>query len=124
MAWLIMAGIIALPVAEIMVWIKVADAIGALATIGLTVAAVMVGSAILRRQGLAMLLDARARMELGEAPVAAAFDGLCLAAAAGLGEGGAVVFATLCASASYIAAPAAVRAALKPALPPPRQMRS
>ena len=81
MAWLIMAGIIALPVAEIMVWIKVADAIGALATIGLTVAAVMVGSAILRRQGLAMLLDARARMELGEAPVAAAFDGLCLAAA-------------------------------------------
>lgn len=81
MAWLIMVGIIALPVAEIMVWIKVAESIGALATIGLTVLSVMVGSAILRRQGLAMLLDARARLELGETPLAAAFDGLCLAAA-------------------------------------------
>ena len=81
MAWLILAGVIALPVAEIMVWIKVAEAIGALATIALTVASVMAGSAILRRQGLAMLLDARNRMERGEVPVAAAFDGLCLAAA-------------------------------------------
>ena len=51
------------------------------------------------------------------APVAHAALGLLVAAAAGLGEGGAVVFATLCASASYIAAPAAVRAALPEANP-------
>jgi hypothetical protein len=51
------------------------------------------------------------------APVAHALLGLLVAAAAGLGEGGAVVFATLCASASYIAAPAAVRAALPEANP-------
>ena len=51
------------------------------------------------------------------APVLHAALGLGLAAAAGLGEGGAVVFATLCASASYIAAPAAVRAALPEANP-------
>ncbi|MBI3444596.1 MAG: FxsA family protein [Magnetospirillum sp.] len=35
----------------------------------------------MRTQGLAMLLDARARLEQGETPLAAAFDGLCLAAA-------------------------------------------
>ncbi len=51
------------------------------------------------------------------APVLHAVLGLCLAKAAGLGEGGAVVFATLCASASYIAAPAAVRVALPEANP-------
>jgi hypothetical protein len=51
------------------------------------------------------------------APVLHAAIGLPLAAAAGLGQGGAIVFATLCASASYIAAPAAVRAALPEANP-------
>lgn len=51
------------------------------------------------------------------APLAHAALGVMLAAAAGLSEAGAVVFATLCASASYIAAPAAVRAALPEANP-------
>lgn len=51
------------------------------------------------------------------APVAHAMLGVVLAAAAGLSAGGAVIFATLCASASYIAAPAAVRAALPEANP-------
>ena len=51
------------------------------------------------------------------APVLHAALGMLLAAAAGLSEGGAVVFATLCASSSYIAAPAAVRAALPEANP-------
>lgn len=49
-------------------------------------------------------------------PVHAAL-GLALAFAVGLSEGGAIVFATLCASASYIAAPAAVRSALPEANP-------
>ncbi len=51
------------------------------------------------------------------APVLHAAVGLPLAAAAGLSQGGAIIFATLCASASYIAAPAAVRAALPEANP-------
>ncbi len=81
MGWLIIVGAIALPVAEIMVWIRSAELIGVWPTILLSVAAVMIGTAILRRQGLAMLLDARARMEQGELPLETAFDGLCLAAA-------------------------------------------
>ena len=81
MAWLIIAGVISLPVMEIMTWIKVADVIGAWGTIALSIASFLVGTAILRRQGLALLLNARARMELGELPLQSAFDGLCLSAA-------------------------------------------
>jgi len=51
------------------------------------------------------------------APVVHAVLGLVVAWAVGLSEGGAVVLATLAASASYIAAPAAVRQALPEANP-------
>lgn len=50
-------------------------------------------------------------------PIVHAMLGLLLARLSGLSQGGAVVFATLCASASYIAAPAAVRIALPKANP-------
>lgn len=51
------------------------------------------------------------------APVLQACLGLLLARAVGLSLGGATIFAVLCASASYIAAPAAVRASLPEANP-------
>jgi uncharacterized protein len=50
-------------------------------------------------------------------PIVHAALGVLVARAAGLSEGGAVVMATLAASASYIAAPAAVRLALPEANP-------
>jgi len=78
---MLFAGVIALPVAEVMVWIKVAGVIGAGATILLAVVSVLVGLSILRRQGVMVLLDAHRRLESGEMPVAAAFEGLCLSAA-------------------------------------------
>lgn len=81
MAWLVILGVIALPVIEIWLWVRSADWIGVLPTIMVSVGAVMIGMAILRRQGLATLLDARARLDRGEMPMEAAFDGLCLAAA-------------------------------------------
>lgn len=81
MGWMLFAGLIALPVAEIMVWVKMSAVIGAGATILLSVLAVLVGLSILRRQGLAVLLEARSRLEQGEMPVEAAFEGLCLSAA-------------------------------------------
>ncbi|RAU23705.1 biotin--acetyl-CoA-carboxylase ligase [Paramagnetospirillum kuznetsovii] len=81
MAWLIMTAVIAVPVVEIMVWIKAAELMGFWSTLGLSIAAVMVGTAILRRQGLAVLLNAQSQLAQGEMPLAAAFDGLCLAAA-------------------------------------------
>ena len=50
-------------------------------------------------------------------PVLHAVLGLAVAHATGMSEGGAVVLGTLAASASYIAAPAAVRLALPDANP-------
>ena len=81
MGWMLFAGVIALPVAEVMTWMKVAGMIGAGATILLAVGSVLLGLSILRRQGLSILLDAHRRLERGEMPVEAAFDGLCLSAA-------------------------------------------
>jgi UPF0716 protein FxsA len=78
MAWAFLVGLLTLPVAEIMVWIRVADAIGGLAIVGLTVLAILAGSALLRGGGLGMVLDLRARLERGEPPGAVVFDGLCV----------------------------------------------
>ncbi|OAN50342.1 hypothetical protein A6A04_02810 [Paramagnetospirillum marisnigri] len=80
MGWLIGVAVLALPVMEIMAWIRAAEVIGAWSVIGLTVAAVLLGTAILRNLGLAVLLNARARLQQGEVPLQAAFDGLFLAA--------------------------------------------
>ncbi len=81
MAWVFLIGVLTLPVAEIMVWIKVSDAIGGLATVGLTVLAILAGSVLLRHGGLGMAFEVRARMERGEPPGPAVFDGLCIALA-------------------------------------------
>ncbi|CUW37896.1 putative FxsA cytoplasmic membrane protein [Magnetospirillum sp. XM-1] len=81
MAWAFLVGALTLPVAEIMVWIHVADSIGGLATVALTVLAILAGSVLLRHGGLGMALEVRARMERGEPPGPAVFDGLCIALA-------------------------------------------
>jgi UPF0716 protein FxsA len=78
MAWAFLIGALTLPVAEVMVWIRMADAIGGLATVGLTVLAILAGSALMRRGGLGMALDVRARMERGEPPGPAVFEGACI----------------------------------------------
>ena len=81
MAWAFLIGVLTLPVAEIMVWIRVADAIGGLATLALTVLAILAGSVLLRHGGLGMAFEVRARMARGEPPGPAMFDGLCIALA-------------------------------------------
>jgi UPF0716 protein FxsA len=81
MAWAFMIGVLTLPVAEIMVWVHVSDAIGGLATVALTVLAILAGSVLLRHGGLGMALEVRARMAKGEPPGPAVFDQLCIAVA-------------------------------------------
>lgn len=78
MAWAFLVGLLTLPVAEVLVWIRVADAIGGLATVGLTVLAILAGSALLRGGGLGLALDLRARLERGEPPGPIVFDGICI----------------------------------------------
>jgi UPF0716 protein FxsA len=81
MGWIVILGVVALPVIEIMLWVKSAALIGAGATILLSVGAVVAGLMLLQRQGLSTLLEARARLDQGEMPVEEAFDGLCLSLA-------------------------------------------
>jgi len=81
MAWLVLAAIIAVPVVEIALFIQSAHWIGILPTIALAIGAGILGMALLRRQGLAVLLRTRAQMDRGEVPVGEMFDGVCLALA-------------------------------------------
>jgi UPF0716 protein FxsA len=69
---------IALPIVEIVVLIKVGAAIGALNTIGLLILSAMIGTALVRAQGLATLGKAQDSLARDIFPAKAMFDGICL----------------------------------------------
>lgn len=81
MAWLVVVGVIALPVIEIALFVKTAQAIGVVATVAAAILAGVVGVALVKRQGLETAMRARSQLDRGELPVGEVFDGLCLAAA-------------------------------------------
>ncbi|WGF86874.1 FxsA family protein [Marinivivus vitaminiproducens] len=78
---LLLVAFLAYPLAEIATFILVGSEIGVLATLGLILLSAVLGIAIIRRQGFATLTRARQNMDRGVAPVAEAFEGLCLALA-------------------------------------------
>jgi UPF0716 protein FxsA len=84
MAWMVLLAVIALPVVEIALFIKSAHWLGLLPTIVLAVGAGFAGIAMVRAQGLDLLLRARSQMDRGEVPVREVFDGICLAVAGAL----------------------------------------
>lgn len=71
--------IIALPFLELYTLVKVAVGIGAFNTIILLVLASLIGGAILKHQGLAILRSADWRMQRGELPAEELSDGFWLA---------------------------------------------
>ena len=81
MAWLVVLGVIALPVIEIALFVQSSQTIGIVPTVALALAAGFAGLALLRRQGLAVLFQARAQLARGQLPLEAGFDALCLALA-------------------------------------------
>ena len=66
------------PLIEIYFLIQVGSAIGAVPTIGLVVLTAVLGSAMLRHQGLAVLREAQGSIERGVAPARALLDGVFL----------------------------------------------
>ena len=84
MALAILLALIAVPLMEIAVFIEVGGRIGLLPTIALCILSAMAGAALLRRQGLATLMRARAAMDRGEFPVGEVFDGFCILLAGAL----------------------------------------
>lgn len=81
MGWLIVLCVVALPVVEIALFVKSAQAIGGVATVVTAVLAGMLGLAILRAQGVAALWRMRSRLADGDLPLAEAFDAACLTVA-------------------------------------------
>ncbi|TWA69072.1 UPF0716 protein FxsA [Azospirillum brasilense] len=70
-----------LPIAEIATFIEVGDWIGAGPTVGLVVLSAILGSVLIRWQGLSVLKRAQASAERGESPVGAVFEGFCVVVA-------------------------------------------
>lgn len=68
------------PIVEIGLFIEVGGLIGLWPTLGLVVATAVIGTTLLRRQGLATMLSARESLARGEFPVNEVFDGACLLA--------------------------------------------
>ena len=72
------------PLAEIYLLIEVGSVVGAVATVGLVVLTAVVGAALMRAQGLATLLRARASMAKGELPALELLEGAVILVAGAL----------------------------------------
>jgi UPF0716 protein FxsA len=81
---LILLVLLCIPIAEIAVFIKAGQVIGLGWTLALVVLTAMLGTALLRRQGLRTLTLTQQKLDRGELPVGELFDGLCLLAAGAL----------------------------------------
>ncbi len=68
-----------MPIVEMSILIAVGTRIGALSTIGLVLFTALLGSVMLRQQGLDTLFRARARIDSGEIPAHELIEGLILA---------------------------------------------
>ncbi len=84
MPLLLLSAFIVIPLIEIGVFIEVGGAIGLWLTLGAVVLTAAVGSALIRRQGLAILGQARENLAAGRLPVREIFDGICLLVAGAL----------------------------------------
>jgi UPF0716 protein FxsA len=69
---------IAVPLAEIVILIKIGEIIGIAATILLVISTAVLGVSLLKRQGLAALARARSSLDAGEIPVESVIDGVSL----------------------------------------------
>ncbi|MFB9353316.1 FxsA family protein [Sneathiella chinensis] len=76
-----LAALVAIPVTEIYLFIEIGDEIGALNTIILTILTAVAGMALLRIQGLSVLMKAQENLENGQSPIKEVFSGILLAIA-------------------------------------------
>jgi UPF0716 protein FxsA len=75
---ILLAIFVAIPIVEIAVFIQVGGWIGLWPTLGVVVLTAIVGTWLLRLQGLAVLRNIRAQLDRGQMPAAELFDGACL----------------------------------------------
>ena len=75
MAWVFFAFFIIVPLLEILAFIEVGSFIGALPTLGFTLLTAVIGAAIVRRQGLQIIGEARQRLADNQIPLTSALHG-------------------------------------------------
>ena len=80
----VLFAFIAVPIIEIAVFIQAGEYLGLWPTLATIVLTAMIGTALLRHQGLATLARARESMKNDRFPAAEVFDGLCLLVAGAL----------------------------------------
>lgn len=69
---------VTMPIIEIAVMLKIGDAIGWFTTLGIVILTAVVGTVMLRQQGLATLNKARQRLDGGEMPAQQLLEGMLL----------------------------------------------
>lgn len=78
MAPIILLLMIGIPIAEIAVFIEVGGRIGLWPTIGTIILTAIIGTFLLRQQGLVTLQKVQSSLEQNRLPLTEVFDGLCL----------------------------------------------
>lgn len=76
--------LVGLPILEVYTFIQVGEAIDVWPTIGLVLLTALVGTALIRWQGMTVLRRAQEALGRGEAPLREVFDGVCLLVAGAL----------------------------------------
>ena len=84
MAFLILIAFISVPIVEIAVFIEVGSQLGLWPTIGIVVLTAVIGTALLRQQGLSVLFRIQENLQANRIPVQELFDGVCLVIAGAL----------------------------------------
>nr|WP_314256442.1 FxsA family protein [uncultured Devosia sp.] len=75
-------GLIALPIIEIAIFIKVGQLIGLLPTLALIIGGALLGGLLLRQQGVAVLGQMRSNMNSGQMPARSIADAMMIGVAA------------------------------------------
>jgi len=84
MILLIFLAFISIPIVEIAVFIQVGERIGVWPTIGIVIATAVLGTAMLRQQGISILFRIQENLAANRMPVQELFDGVCLVIAGAL----------------------------------------
>lgn len=84
MGLIVLLAMIGVPILEITVFVEVGGRIGIWPTIVIVIATAVLGTSLLRYQGLATLVRAQESLQKGDFPVHEVFDGFCLLVAGAL----------------------------------------
>ncbi|MGF1641694.1 MAG: FxsA family protein [Rhodospirillales bacterium] len=84
MGLILLLAMIGVPILEIVVFIEAGSRLGLWLTLTLVVLTAVIGTVLLRIQGLSTLARARESLAAGEFPIAEVFDGFCLLAGGAL----------------------------------------